>query len=243
MKFMKKKKLIWIPICIIVLLIIACFIYVQIYYHANETALAVLQSTGKVTVTKTDYGWFFDGPSEEEALIFYPGAKVEEEAYAPLMCSLAENGLDTCLAKMPFRLAILGQNKAASIMDEYDYEHWYIGGHSLGGYSASGYAADHCEDFEGVVFLGSYPAKSLDESLAVVSIYGSEDKVLNEERYHKSRSYVPGKFTEHVIEGGNHAYFGNYGDQRGDGTAAITPEEQQNETVRVIMEMVSSGAG
>lgn len=240
---MKKKKLIWIPLCIIVLLIIVSLIYVQIFYHADETAALALQSTDRVTVTKTGYGWYFDGPSKENALIFYPGAKVEEEAYAPLMHSLAANGLDTCLAKMPFRLAIFGQNKASSIMDEYDYKHWYIGGHSLGGYSASGYAADHGEDFEGVVFLGSYPEKSLDEGLAVLSVYGSEDKVLNQKRYDKSRSYDTGPFTEHVIEGGNHAYFGNYGEQKGDGAATITPKEQQSETVRVIMELISSVKG
>ena len=39
-----------------------------------------------------------------------------------------------------------------------------------------------------------------------------------------------------VIEGGNHAQFGNYGPQEGDGTAGITAEEQQDETVRLILE-------
>ncbi len=116
---MKKKKIIWIPLCIIVLLVLAFFIYVQNYYHADQTAIAALESIDQVAVTQTGYGWYFDGPSDEDALIFYPGAKVEEEAYAPLMHSLAENGLDTCLVKMPFRLSIFGKNKAASVMKDY----------------------------------------------------------------------------------------------------------------------------
>ena len=37
-----------------------------------------------------------------------------------------------------------------------------------------------------------------------------------------------------VIEGGNHAYFGNYGEQAGDSVGEISREEQQSQTVLVI---------
>ncbi len=234
----KKKRIILIPLCIILLLVIAFFTYVQIYYHADEKAAEALVSTDQVQVAQTGYGWYFDGPSKEEALIFYPGAKVEASAYAPLMYSLAENGLDTCLVEMPFRLSIFGQNKAASIMKEHDYRRWYIGGHSLGGYSASEYAANHCEDFEGIFFLASYPGGKVDDSLTEVSVYGSEDQVLNIKRYDEGKTNASAHFTEHVIEGGNHAFFGDYGEQKGDGTATITSEEQQDETVKVIMDVI-----
>ena len=81
-------------------------IYLSNYYHADETALEALHSDGNVRISETDYGWLFDGPSDTDALIFYPGAKVEESSYAPLARKLAEKGMDVCLVKMPARMAI-----------------------------------------------------------------------------------------------------------------------------------------
>ena len=81
-----RKKLIWIiPICIILIVISGFLIYTGIYYHADGKAQAALKSAENVKVSETDYGYFFDGPSEENVLVFYPGAKVEETAYAPLL--------------------------------------------------------------------------------------------------------------------------------------------------------------
>ncbi len=37
---------------------------------------------------------------------------------------------------------------------------------------------------------------------------------------------MPAQYQESVIEGGNHAGFGSYGAQSGDGTASISAEEQ-----------------
>ena len=73
---MKKKR--WIvPLGLILLLAVAFGVYVSSYYRADETALAALASDEAVQVSRQDYGWFFDGPSADTALIFYPGAKVE----------------------------------------------------------------------------------------------------------------------------------------------------------------------
>ena len=43
-----------------------------------------------------------------------------------------------------------------------------------------------------------------------------------------------------MIEGGNHAFVGNYGRQKGDGEAGITAEEQQEKIVRLVMEAIRS---
>ena len=68
-----------------------------------------------------------------------------------------------------------------------------------------------------------------------ISLYGSEDQVVNMEKIREGKQYAPDTYVEHVIEGGNHAQFGNYGDQKGDGSAAITSWEQQKEAVEIIM--------
>lgn len=241
MKKHKMKKLaLIIPIGVLAVLAAGFLLYVNRYYHADLAALSALESDETVSVTKTDYGWLFDGPSESDALIFYPGAKVEETAYAPLLNLLARDGMDVCLVKMPFRLAFFGMNKADDLLSRYDYDGWYIGGHSLGGAMAAVYAADKEEQLTGVVLLAAYPTKQLDDDLAVITIYGSEDRVLNMKKLEEGRQFLPPAAVSCMIEGGNHAQFGNYGPQSGDGEAAISAAEQQSQTEEIILHNILS---
>ena len=224
-----------IPVIVIAALCIAFLAYTEQYYHAEESAYAALKSDESVIVTQTEYGWLFDGPSETDAFIFYPGGKVEETAYAPLLHRLAKQGMDVSLVRMPFRLAVLGVNKADQVMEQHDYERWYIGGHSLGGAMAASYAATHSSQLSGVFMLAAYPSKSLDGISKAVIIYGSEDGVLNRTRLEEANRYLPNSSEIYVIEGGNHAQFGNYGKQAGDGNAAVSSEEQQQRAAEWIL--------
>ena len=216
-----------IPTAFIAAIALAVFLYSADYHRADERAEKALQSD-EVVIEKTDYGWFFDGPAEDAVLVFYPGGKVEETAYAPLLHRLAEREMDVCLIKMPLHLAVLDMNAADDLRNRYDYENWYIGGHSLGGAVAANYAAVH--DLDGVILLASYPTKAVDEPMLL--LYGSEDGVLNRERVEKAGQY--GEITEVVIEGGNHAGFGDYGRQKGDNGAGISREEQQQAVLDAV---------
>ena len=222
-------------------------VYFGTYYHADEAAFAALESTKDVSVyeiTKENNGtdgWFFDGPGTESALVFYPGAKVEASAYAPLMKELSLHGVDCCLCDMPLNFALLGKGAAEDVRadDKNNYEKWYIGGHSLGGVAAA-MTADDAEEageasgWDGLILLASYPTGEL--STPVISIYGSEDMVLNAEKYDKTKTdgLWPDDFTEVIIEGGNHAQFGDYGEQKGDGKAKIDETVQKKETAEAV---------
>ena len=161
----------------------------------------------------------FDGPSKRAALIFYPGAKVEETAYAPFLHRLAEGGIDVFLVKMPFHLAVFGTNRADRLLPRL----------------AANYASAHGARLDGVILCAAYPIKSLDSGLTEIMLYGSEDTVLRMNKVAESRQYAPNHFIERVIPGGNHAQFGNYGLQAGDGTATISSEEQQEQAADVIL--------
>ena len=228
-----------IPLCAFVLLCAAFGIYAGTYYHAEPEAEAALRTDGTVAVTKTWTGWYFDGPSEDDLLVFYPGAKVEETAYAPLLNRLAERGMDVFLVKMPFRLAFFGAGRADEVFARYGHANRYVGGHSLGGAIAANYAAKHGGDLAGVLLLAAYPTKKIDDRLALVSVYGSEDGVLNMEKVAAGRKYAPERYTEFVIEGGNHAQFGCYGEQAGDGAALVSAEEQREEAVEAFLGSIS----
>ena len=237
-----RKRLKWIlPAGLSVALIAAFLIYTGRWYHSDEAALAALESDGAVKVVRTGYGWLFDGPSEDSALVFYPGGKVETTAYAPLLHALAAEGMDACLVDMPFHLALFGIDRATGVMDGHAYANWYVGGHSLGGVMAARYAAGHGDRLAGLILFAAYPTRPLEEHLVVISLYGSEDGVLNREKLAEGRACAPGAYHEVVIPGGNHAQFGNYGKQRGDGGATISAAEQQREAVEAIVAIIQPG--
>ena len=226
---MKKKKtgLLIVPAAIALLLLGGVLIFTFSGYRAQERAIAALSSDA-VRVEKTDFGWLFDGPGETDGLVFYPGANVEETAYAPLLHALASRGLDVCLVRMPLRLAVLDMNAADEVIARFGYENRYIGGHSLGGAVAANYAAKR--DLAGVILLASYPTHAVDEPMLILC--GSEDGVINRSRLDAAEKY--GAVERVDIDGGNHAHFGDYGEQRGDGAASLSAAEQQNLTVEVI---------
>lgn len=239
----KRKRNIFIVTTSIVLVLVmvvgACAIYLGDYYRADAEAIGAFLPQG--TTWNEESGRIVLAPEgATKGFIFYPGGKVEYTAYVPLMQACAEEGILCVLVEMPFNLAVLDVNAADGIQEEYpEIEEWYIGGHSLGGSMAASYIADHTEEYEGLILLGSYATADLSNTdLAVLSLFGSEDKVMNREKYDKNKSNLPDDLTEFVIDGGCHAYFGMYGAQDGDGTPTITNEEQIRVTVENIVKMM-----
>ncbi len=229
--------------------ITTALVYMSRYYRADETAQAYLDGqadadggTSPVQIVDIEQGLFLDGAGTENALVFYPGAMVEYTSYLPLLYKLAEDGIDCFLVRMPANLAIFGKNKADRIIRYNPYEHWYIGGHSLGGAMAADYAARHGEELDGVIMLGAYPVKTLSGDLKVLELYGSEDGVLNMEKRQEAEKYLPRNAVTEVIDGGNHAQFGNYGLQDGDGEARMSAQEQQSVTAAKLEEVILAGA-
>lgn len=239
----RKRKIFIITTSVILALVTivgACAIYLGDYYRADNEAIGVFMPQGTTWKEESDGTIVFNPEGATKGFIFYPGGKVEYSAYVPLMQACAENGILCVLVEMPFNLAVLDVNAADGIQEKYpEIEEWYIGGHSLGGSMAASYLADNAEDYEGLILLGSYSTADLSATdIAVLSVFGSEDKVMNREKYEENKSNLPSDFTEFVIDGGCHAYFGMYGAQDGDGTPTVTNEEQIRITVESIVKMM-----
>lgn len=225
----RKRKILLISISVILFVTLAAAAYAGDYYPAGKLALSALGSDEEISVTVHDNGTVsFMPDTPHRGLIFYPGGKVEHTAYAPLLRSLAEEGWLCILVEMPLRLAVLDKNAASGIPERYpEIDSWYIGGHSLGGAMAASYAAEHTETFGGLILLGSYSTEDLRHSgLHIYSLYGSEDGVLNMENYEEYRIHLPEDTQELIINGGCHAYFGDYGPQDGDGEPVISAMDQ-----------------
>ncbi|MDE7262630.1 MAG: alpha/beta hydrolase, partial [Oscillospiraceae bacterium] len=134
-----------------------CVIYLNDYYCADAAASEALKSDDAVEVEWIDDNGIVFLPTEPEAgLIFYPGGKVEFTAYAPLLRSLAEEGILCVLIKMPCNLAVLDIDAAEGMQEKFpEIGDWYIGGHFLGGAMAAGYVADHVDEYKGLILLAA----------------------------------------------------------------------------------------
>jgi hypothetical protein len=217
-------------ISFVILLTGAFFIYASDYYRADDIANTAMQSE---TAMRVQGNLLILSPTtpSDTALIFYPGAKVEYFDYLPILEKIKQSSGITCiLVKMPFNMAIFDANAAAKIIDQFpDIKNWYIGGHSMGGAMASNYASKHQDRVKGLILLGAY-------------IYGNYPAENALTVYGTFNTSVAAKinYTENivVIEGGNHAQFGNYGKQKGDPDATISREEQQNIAVAAIKEFL-----
>ncbi len=231
------KNRLWLKISLIslaallVVLTVGFYVYVSDYYKADETAVAVMSGNSDIRI-EDNLTILSPSYPTDTALIFYPGAKVEAIAYLPILEKLKQNGITCVLVKMPFNMAIFDVNAADKVFDKLpDIKNWYIGGHSMGGAMASSYASKHKEAVKGLILLGAYiyGDYSAKDALTVYGTFNSNlEKNIN--------------YTENivVIEGGNHAQFGNYGRQKGDPDATISTEEQQDIAVTAIMEFINT---
>ena len=241
---MRGKKILIGVMTFLVILTGIFLVYVNDYYKAAEEALVALESNEAVQVTGVDPIQFLPAEEgdKEVGIIFYPGGKVEEEAYGLLMQQLAEQGYSVFLVDMPFNLAVFDIQAAEETIAEHpEISKWYLAGHSLGGSMAAIFASNEVEELAGLILLASYSTADLSATnLPVLSLYGSEDAVIDVAKLEEYRPMLPEDHIEKVIEGGNHAQFGNYGEQEGDGEALISAEEQQQITVEAITQFIES---
>jgi hypothetical protein len=63
------------------------------------------------------------------------------------------------------------------------------------------------------------------------------------ENFNATLPQLPPGTIMQVIEGGNHAQFGNYGPQPGDGTATISTAEQQSQAVDLMVQLFRAVEG
>ena len=231
-KVHKHRRWLYIIELALVLLLAAGIFYVSDISHASPEAQALAAKA-----TALDRGTLaFGSPDAQTGILFYPGGRIESTAYAPLMDALSQQGYLCLLVKMPLNLAILNIGAANGLQALYpNVRRWYIAGHSLGGAMAAVYAADHAKDLEGLILLAAYSTVDLKaKNLRVLTVYGSQDTVLGAGRVEQYRGNLPSDAVTTVIQGGNHAYFGDYGPQKGDGEATVIRAQQVAQTVAAI---------
>ena len=179
-----------------------------------------------------------DPPAPGVGLVFYPGAKVEPEAYAARLSGIVtELGMTVVITDPPLNLSLFDRRdpeRFASLAPEVDT--WLVGGHSMGGVRACQVA----EEVDALVLFAAYCATDLSHSqVPVLSIAGSEDGLSTPGDIADRRSALPENATLVEIAGANHASFGDYGPQKGDGTATIDDDEVDDAVEEAVADLLA----
>ena len=231
-KYLKIIKIVLLSILSIMLIcILSLYIYSQNYYHTDSDVTFLFENDENIEIID-NYTIIKSDNISDKAIIFYPGGKVEHSAYYPMLKEISNQGITVVLVKMPLNLAILNINAANRVYELLpEVKEWYLVGHSLGGAMSSIYAEKHQDILDGLVVLGAYVVGEYPTSDAL-TIYGTFNDNL-EEFFDYTENVV-------VIDGGNHAQFGNYGKQKGDPDATISAEEQQKQTIKAILDFIGN---
>lgn len=211
---------------LILLAVVGFLLWANIGVMAAEPeALAAVRDDPDVTLTDAGGAWILAPASgdSDTGLVFIPGAKVDPLAYAATLVGVVEEGATVVITKPTLNLAFFDFRPLSDFTDLVPgIDTWSVGGHSLGGVRA----CQLVEGTDGLVLFGSYCANDLSESgLAALSISGSEDGLSTPEKIDEAAHLLPADTIFVVIDGGNHAGFGAYGPQAGDGEATISDAE------------------
>jgi len=203
------------------------------YTAAPEMNESFVLSTG-VEKTDTRKAIIFEPSSYSVNVVFIPGGKVVPEAYSYLAGELANAGMKVTIIKPLGNLAILQPNLADKYLEEDKID--VVIGHSLGGVVASMVTHGNPQ-VDYLILLGSYNIKEIENAKTLI-ISAEFDIQMNWNEYDE-RTTTIADLTEEMIEDGNHAYFGFYGEQRGDGQANMTNLEQQEIVLQLIIDYLN----
>jgi dienelactone hydrolase len=222
------------------LLPLLCLLYLQACSASAILPLPPLPSG----VTQRDTGSVWEiSPSgtPQVGLIFYPGGLVSPDAYVPLLAPLAEKGVKVLITKPFLNLAVFDAEAALALAKKEPQLKWFLAGHSLGGAMAVKAAKKEPSLFAGLALLGAFADKNdviTDANFPVLSISASQDGLSTPTKIEAAKGYLPASTEYRVIEGGNHAQFGNYGPQQGDGKASIDATSQQQQTRAALLTLI-----
>jgi pimeloyl-ACP methyl ester carboxylesterase len=195
----------------------------------RDARIVVTQEPGLVmmssaTLTSTD------------GVLYFPGAKVDPYCYIYPLADVAASGVTVVIMKPLMNMALLDQRDMEALTAiAPEVENWTLAGHSLGGVRAC-MLASH-PSVTSLVLFASYCATDISAGdLEVILVTGDQDGLIEPQALKDSLPLLPpGRVTERVLVGANHASFGTYGAQPGDGVATLTPAQMRDLMTAILL--------
>lgn len=232
---------------VLLLAVVAFLFYSSMVMAGDRTQAIKAWQNPAITITSTDHSVVLmpSGAASGDGLVFIPGAKVDPYAYLYKLSGIVESsGVTVVITKPTLNLAFFDQRPLSFFEDDAPaVTRWYVGGHSLGGVRACQLAAspDTGPELAGLVLFGSYCANDLSgSSLTVLSIGGAEDGLSTPAKIMDAAPLLPSPATIVEVEGLNHAGFGDYGTQPGDGISTLTSAQQRSAITSVLESVLGS---
>lgn len=215
----------------LLLVVVGFLVWANVLFLADREVVLDALDNPEVSISIVDEGVLIEPTTAAEpatGLVFVPGAKVEPFAYVGVLTEVVSaSGITVLITEPTLNLALFDQRPLEAFTSAApEVTQWAVGGHSLGGVRACFLA--ETPDVVALVLFGSFCANDLSGSdLAVLSLEGSNDELTTQQQIEDARGLLPEDAVRVLITGANHASFGDYGPQPGDG-----PLETDRETVR-----------
>lgn len=205
-------------------------------FAATPQAVAAMSGSAQVRITDAPAHIIITPTSATptRGLIFQPGARVDPRAYVPMLSEVSRHGVLVVVVKQPLGIGFLATTAPHAFIDGHpEVRSWAVGGHSLGGVVAAGFAHDHPGTVKGLVLWASYPVGSLAgrADLSVASVSGTRDGFTTPADVAASRALLPSDTAYTAVAGAVHSFFGDYGDQPGDGSPTVGRADAQRQIV------------
>ena len=236
----------------LVLAVVAFLVYAHIVFAGDREASLDAWRSDAVTIATTDASFVIEPASggTDVGLVFIPGAKVEPSAYLYKMSGIVEaTGMTVVITKPTLNLAFFDTRPLSTFTAAAPHvDRWFVGGHSLGGVracqlAAAGAGADEDPEVVGLMLFGSYCVDDLSDSgLAALSIVAENDGLSTPEEVADRATLLPADTVSVLIDGANHAAFGDYGEQPGDGTATIDRQQARAEIAVAVESFIDAAA-
>ncbi|MGV8895938.1 MAG: alpha/beta hydrolase [Rhodoglobus sp.] len=243
---LRRARQIFAVIAVIVLLAVVAFLFYSSMVMAGDRSQAIKAWVNPaITVTSTDHSVVLEptGVASGSGLVFIPGAKVDPYAYMYKLSGIVESsGVTVVITKPTLNLAFFDQRPLSLFEDDAPaVSRWFVGGHSLGGVRACQLAASPGTEIAGLVLFGSFCANDLSTStLEVLSIGGSADGLSTPVKIDNASKLLPTQATIVQVDGLNHAGFGDYGRQPGDGDATLSSEQERSAITDLLESVLGS---
>ncbi len=226
----------------------------EVHYpcRARGIPATLLQSDVRVVVAKTLECWTWAPAKQQDpatALLFFPGGGVDPVAYAPLARAVVAYGYAPYLVKSTGPIFSLERQRRDGIklgktilQAKANVQHWLAGGHSMGATLAAKMVYEEPQRFKALILLGTTHPRDFDLSNfpgEVTKVYASNDRVARQAKSEANKHLLPATTNWICIERGNHAQFGSFGQQFGDGKPSITRDQQPQQTQDAIIDMLA----
>jgi hypothetical protein len=164
-------------------------------------------------------------------MLYFPGARVDPYSYIYPLVDLAAAGTTVVIVDPLFNMALVDTRGVSELTSDFpEITSWVLAGHSLGGVKACMEASHPAVTH--LVLFASYCANDISNlDIQVLQVTGDRDGLLDDTLRRDAEGLLPpGRHTTVTIVGANHADFGTYGPQPGDGDST-----RSNQVMRTLI--------